>query len=38
MALEACKTIHAMQRETLKKKYATIKEAVEEREESEIVA
>src|SRR5438552_17242271 len=38
MAMEACKTIHTMQRETLKKKYATIKDAVEEREEPEIVA
>src|SRR2546425_9378276 len=38
MAMEACKTIHSMQRETLKKKYATIKDAVEEREEPEIVA
>ena len=38
MALEACKTIHTMQRETLKKKYATVKEATEEREAPEIVA
>ena len=38
MALEACKTLHAMQREVLKKKYATIKEAAEEREEAEVVA
>src|SRR6266699_1543800 len=38
MAMEACKTIHSMQRDTLKKKYATIKDAVEEREEPEIVA
>jgi exosome complex component RRP41 len=38
MALDACKTIHSMQRETLKKKYATVKEAAEEREEPEIVA
>jgi exosome complex component RRP41 len=38
MALEACKTIHAMQREALKKKYATMKEVVEEREEAEVVA
>src|SRR5438093_1713755 len=38
MALEACKTLHAMQREVLKKKYATMKEAAEEREEAEVVA
>src|SRR2546425_11355270 len=38
MAIEACKTIHTMQRETLKKKFATVKDAVEEREEPEIVA
>ncbi len=38
MAVEACKTIHAMQREALKKKYHEIKEVVEEKEESEVVA
>lgn len=38
MAIEACKTIHTMQREVLKKKFATVKEATEEREEREIVA
>jgi len=38
MAMEACKTLHGMQIETLKKKYATIKDTVEEREEPEIVA
>jgi exosome complex component RRP41 len=38
MAIEACKTIHTMQRETLKKKFATVKDAVEEREEPEIIA
>ena len=38
MALEACKTIHTLQRETLKKKYATVKEATEEREAPEIAA
>lgn len=38
MAITACKTIHTMQRETLKKKFATVKEATEEREEPEIVA
>jgi exosome complex component RRP41 len=38
MALEACKTIHSLQRETLKRKYATVKDAAEEREEPEIIA
>ena len=38
MAIDACKTIHTMQREVLKKKFATVKEATEEREEREIVA
>jgi exosome complex component RRP41 len=38
IAIEACKTIHTMQREALKKKFATVKDAVEEREEPEIVA
>ena len=38
MAVEACKTIHTMQREALKKKYHEIKEVVEEKEESEVVA
>lgn len=39
MALEACKTLHEMQRETLKKKYATMKEELEEKEEAaEVVA
>ncbi len=38
MALEACKTIHVMQREALKKKYLSIKEVSEEREEPQVVA
>ncbi len=38
MAVEACKNIHTMQREALKKKYHEVKEAVEEREEPEVVA
>jgi exosome complex component RRP41 len=38
MAIDACKTIHGMQQEALKKKYLVIKEAVEEREETEVVA
>ncbi len=38
MAVEACKTIHSMQREALKKKYHEVKEVVEEREEPEVVA
>ncbi len=38
MALEACKSIHAMQREALKKKYLTVGEVAEEREEPEVVA
>jgi len=38
MALDACRTIHAMQQEALKKKYLVIKEAAEEREEAEVVA
>ena len=38
MAVEACKTIHAMQREALKRKYHGIKEDVEEKEEPEVVA
>jgi exosome complex component RRP41 len=38
MAVEACKTLHAMQREALKKKYHEIKEVVEEKEEAEVVA
>ena len=38
MALEACKTIHVMQREALKKKYLSIKEVSEEREEPVVVA
>lgn len=38
MAIEACKTIHTMQRESLKKKFVTVKDAAEEREEQEIVA
>ena len=38
MAIEACKTLHTMQRETLKKKFATMKEVAEEREEAEVVA
>jgi exosome complex component RRP41 len=38
MALEACKTLHAMQRETLKKKFATIKEEPEEMQTAEVVA
>ncbi len=38
MALEACKTIHVLQREALKKKYLSIKEVSEEREEPVVVA
>ncbi len=38
MAVEACRTIHTMQREALKKKYHEIKEVVEGREEREVVA
>jgi len=38
MALEACKTIHTMQREALKKKFREIKESVVEKEETEVVA
>lgn len=38
MALEACKTIHSLQREALKKKYQEMKDVVEEKEEPEIVA
>jgi exosome complex component RRP41 len=38
MALDACKTLHSMQRDALKKKYATMKEVAEEREEAEVVA
>ena len=38
MAVEACKTIHTMQRDALKKKYHGIKEVVEEKEEPEVVA
>ncbi len=38
MAVEACKAIHTMQREALKKKYHDIKEVVEEKEEAEVVA
>jgi exosome complex component RRP41 len=38
MAIEACKTLHTMQREALKNKYSQIKEAAEEREESEVIA
>jgi exosome complex component RRP41 len=38
MALDACKTLHTMQRDALKKKYATMKEVAEEREEAEVVA
>ena len=38
MALEACKTLHAMQREALKKKYATVKEEAEEAPPAEVVA
>ena len=38
MALDACKTIHAMQRDALKKKYLSIKESAEEREEPEVIA
>src|SRR5215472_6516434 len=39
MALDACKTIHAMQQDALKKKYMTIKEVAEEKEEeAEVVA
>ena len=38
MAVEACKTIHTMQREALKKKFREIKENVIEKEETEVVA
>jgi exosome complex component RRP41 len=38
MAVEACKTIHVMQREALKKKFREIKESVVEKEETEVVA
>ncbi len=38
MAVEACKNIHVMQREALKKKYHAIKELVEDKEETEVVA
>jgi len=38
MAVEACKTIHSMQREALKKKFREIKENVVEKEETEVVA
>jgi len=38
MAVEACKNIHGMQREALKKKYHAIKELVEDKEETEVVA
>lgn len=38
MAIEACKTIHAMQREALKKRFRTIKEIVAEKEEAEVLA
>ena len=38
MAVEACKTIHTMQREALKKKFREIKESVIEKEETEVVA
>jgi len=38
MAVEACKTIHTMQREALKKKFREIKESVVEKEETEVVA
>lgn len=38
MALEACNTLHSMQRETLKKKFATLKDMAEEKEEAEVIA
>jgi exosome complex component RRP41 len=38
MAIEACKTLHTMQREALKNKYSQIKEVAEEKEESEVIA
>ena len=38
MAVEACKTIHTMQREALKKKFREIKESLVEKEETEVVA
>ena len=38
MAVEACKMIHGMQREALKKKFREIKEVVAEKEEAEVVA
>ncbi len=38
MAVEACRTIHIMQRDALKKKYLSMREPAEEREESEVLA
>lgn len=38
MALDACKTLHTMQRDTLKKKFATVKEEAEEPQTAEVVA
>ncbi len=39
MAIEACRTLHAMQREALKNKYSQVKEVAEERgEEPEVIA
>lgn len=38
MAVDACKAIHVMQREALKKKYHDIREVAEEKEEAEVVA
>ncbi len=38
MAIEACKTLHTMQREALKNKYSQIKETTEEKEEREVIA
>ena len=38
MAIEACKTLHTMQREALKNKYSQIREVAEEKEEPEVIA
>ena len=38
MAVEACKNIHTMQREALKKKFREIKESMIEKEQEEVVA
>lgn len=38
MALDACRKLHEMQRDALKKKYLVVKEAAEEKEETEVIA